>query len=67
MKTRTKSMIAIVLLLPLTLMAKGVLTEHDSSDTDGEKEREPFRMVDLVPRQSAGFANSFYTVPPLPY
>lgn len=67
MKTRTKCLIGIVALIPLTLMADGVLTQQDANSSSEAKESEEFRMVDLVPTKSAGFANSFYTVPTLPY
>jgi hypothetical protein len=67
MKTRTKCLIGIAALIPLTLMADGVLTEQDAESSSNAPESEEFRMVDLVPTRSAGFANSFHTVPALPH
>ena len=65
MKTRTRCMLAIAALIPLTLTAEVVLTEQEGNSE--VQEREEFRMVDLVPTSSAAFADSFYTVPALPY
>ena len=67
MKTRTRYLIGIAALIPLTLMADGVLTERDAESGSNAPESEEFRMVDLVPTSSAGFPNSFHTVPSLPH
>lgn len=65
MKTRTKCIIGIVALLPLTLMADGVLTNQVLKSTSNAEEIERFQPVDRLPIHPAGVA-IVYTVP-LPY
>jgi hypothetical protein len=62
MTIRSRVILGLVAVLPLTLMAQGLLTDQTEDSVSEE-----FQLIDLVPRQSAGSANSFYTAPPLPY
>ena len=67
MKTRTKYVIAIVALLPLGLMADGVITDRVAKSNSETPESKEFQMIELVPRKSAGHGSSYYTAPPQPY
>lgn len=66
-KTRARCLMGIVAAIPLTLTAEAMLTGQDTEHSGEFREAEEFRAVELVPTRSAGFANSFYTVPVRPY
>ena len=67
MNKRFNVMISMIALLPLVLIAQGGVTDHSEKVSGEGQQRGAFHAADLVPRQSAGFENTFYTLPPLPY
>lgn len=67
MNKRARYLIGIIAVIPLTLTAEAILTGQDATSGGNLREAGEFRAVELVPTQSAGFANRFYTVPVQPY
>jgi hypothetical protein len=61
MKVRRKCLIGIVALLPFTLMANSILTNHDANNHGDELKDKTFHAVNLVPSQSSDVGIYFHT------
>lgn len=60
MKARKLCLIGIVALLPVTLMADGVLTHTFKEGTVVDLQDKDFQLVEMVHHQSSDIAVSFY-------